>query len=332
MLEFDRATVVTAIVVFLVVGTVGMLGATINSVQGANDTVSDFSVDQNIGDTSASNVTGGNESDAGAIPEGSDGVTLSTCVSFLQSPSAIAGIVAAIVGVAYGVSRRYNTAASLISGAVLVPVVWIAYFLSTNCATGSGNGGGGLSLGNALATNTGGPTAPPVPPVLVAGVFGVVVIGGIALLVVTTGEEEAFEPTEEEPTEVETTAFAEAAGRAADRIDETNVSVDNAVYEAWLEMTTLLRMDNHSSTAPRDFADEAVNAGLDRGDVEELTQLFNEVRYGNKDVETREERALEILRNIERTYEESAGGATDSENTGSGPVDHNNTGNEEGNQ
>jgi hypothetical protein len=328
MLEFDRATVVTALVVFLVVGTVGMLGATIDSVQGANDTVSDFSVDQNIGDTSASNVTGG-DSDGG-IPEGSDGVTLSTCVSFLQTPSAIVGIVAAIAGAVYGVSRRYNRAASLIFGAVFVPLVWIAYFLSTNCATGGSNGGGGLNLGNALATNTGGPTAPPASPVLVAGVFGVVVIGGIALLVVTTGEEETFEPTEEEPTEVETAAFAEAAGRAADRINETNVSVDNAVYEAWLEMTTLLRMDNHASTAPRDFADAAVNAGLDRGDVEELTQLFNEVRYGDKDVETREERALEILRNIEQTYEESTDGATDSENTGSSPIDPNNTGNEEG--
>jgi hypothetical protein len=328
MLEFDRVTVVTALVVFLVVGTVGMLGATINSVQGANDTVSDFSVDQNIGDTSASNVTGG-DSD-GAIPEGSDGVTLSTCISFLQTPSAIAGIVAAIAGAVYGVSRRYNRAASLIFGAVFVPVVWIAYFLSTNCATGGSNGGGGLNLGNALATNTGGPTAPPASPVLIAGVFSVVVIGGIALLVVTTGEEETFEPTEEEPTEVETTAFAEAAGRAADRIDETNASVDNAVYEAWLEMTTLLRMNNPSSTAPRDFADAAVNAGLDRGDIEELTQLFNEVRYGNKEVETREERALEILRNIERIYEESGDGATDSEKTGSSPVDPNNTGNEEG--
>ena len=157
-------------------------------------------------------------------------------------------------------------------------------------------------------TNDGAVSSVPVPPSVLVGVFALVTIAGVVMLFVTTSDDETFEPVEEEPEEADEAAFARAAGRAADRIEEANVAVDNAVYQAWVDMTGLLDISNPKTTAPLDFADRAIAVGLDEDDVYELTELFNEVRYGGMDPENREERAVEILRHIEETYRETGEG------------------------
>ncbi|MFC7231236.1 DUF4129 domain-containing protein [Saliphagus sp. GCM10025308] len=111
----------------------------------------------------------------------------------------------------------------------------------------------------------------------------------------------------------EQAAVAAAAGRAADRIaDESSTGVDNEIYNAWLEMTDLLKVDRPESTTPREFAAVAVDAGLERDHVEELTDLFEAVRYGHEDTtDEREERAVSILRAIESTYGETDAASRD---------------------
>jgi len=67
-------------------------------------------------------------------------------------------------------------------------------------------------------------------------------------------------------------------------------------------MTSLLAVPHPESHTPGEFADAAVDLGMDECDVDALTELYEEVRYGRRDAASREERALDVLRNIEAEY------------------------------
>lgn len=100
-------------------------------------------------------------------------------------------------------------------------------------------------------------------------------------------------------------AVGEAAGRAADKLDEDSETVQNAIFQAWREMTDALDVDSPATTTPEEFADIAIDAGMAPDDVRELTWLFEEVRYGDAEVtDEREQRATDALRRIEDTYAE----------------------------
>lgn len=149
------------------------------------------------------------------------------------------------------------------------------------------------------------------PPTALLAALGVLLLGAVAVILRATGDQrvglEDAAPTEEPPSS-DVTAVAAAAGRAADRI-EADTDVDNAVYRAWREMTADLPVANPDASTPAEFADAAVEAGMDPDDVAELTELFETVRYGDRPVtETRAERATAALRRIERTYGEEAYG------------------------
>ncbi|MFB6119957.1 MAG: DUF4129 domain-containing protein [Halobacteriaceae archaeon] len=242
-------------------------------------------------------------------------MTFQICIEFLTTPVAVLGIFGAMGLLFYGIQRRWNGATAMLVGTGVVPVVLGSYFFLTNCQSGGGGGGGG---GGGIPTPSPGTgvQAPNVPPT-VLGVALVAVLGLAAvMLYAVTGEDEEYEPLEdEEAGEAPDKAdFAEAAGRAADRIEEANVEVDNAVYRAWYEMTQLLDIPDPETSSPMDFADAAIEFGLNEDDVMELTDLFNEVRYGHQDAESREERALEILRHIESEYEGVTSEETGGEN------------------
>lgn len=98
--------------------------------------------------------------------------------------------------------------------------------------------------------------------------------------------------------------IGDAAGRAADRLEDEDAFA-NEVFRAWAEMTSLLEFDNPSAATPGDFAEAASAAGLDDRDVRDLTTLFEDVRYGDRaPTAEREEQAIALLRRIERTYAE----------------------------
>lgn len=98
-------------------------------------------------------------------------------------------------------------------------------------------------------------------------------------------------------------AIGEAAGRAADRIEAAEAGAENEVYRAWREMADGVDVGNPRTSTPAEFAAAAVDAGLDPDRVEELTELFEAVRYGDRPVtEERERRAVAALREIERQH------------------------------
>jgi len=98
-----------------------------------------------------------------------------------------------------------------------------------------------------------------------------------------------------------------AAGDAAREIED-DADLENAVYEAWAEMASALHVDHPDTSTTKEFAAAARAAGIEADDVDELTRLFEEVRYGTaRPTPVREQRAVDALRRIERHY------ATDSE-------------------
>lgn len=314
MYGLSRESVPTILLVVLVVVAIGFVGATIDSISGG-DSGRQVNIDptENPGNPNP-DIDTGNISDNGSISNDRQSINLVVCIEFLRTPPGILSVILGATAILFVSYRQFNTAAALLIGTGVVPIVWGAYFFLTNCTTGGSGGGGGLFSGTSVVSNQGGLSAGSVPPTAAAAVLGLFVLVGIVALVRMTGEDETFEPIDEDvPDEPDASDFAAAAGRAADRIEEANVPVDNAVYRAWLEITSMLDIEDPGTTAPRGFAEKAVGVGLNREDVSELTELFNEVRYGGKSAETREDRALEILRNIERTYQDEGSDASGGE-------------------
>lgn len=135
------------------------------------------------------------------------------------------------------------------------------------------------------------------PPTALLVALGLVLLGAVAVIVRATGDQRTTLATS---TPSETPETAERAAVAA--AIETGDDLDNAVYRAWREMVADLPVSNPEASTPADFADAAVEAGMDAEDVAEVTGLFEAVRYGDRPVtEARAERATDALRRLERT-------------------------------
>jgi hypothetical protein len=225
--------------------------------------------------------------------------------------------IAAILGVfSLGASLAYRRLGGLGVVAYVGPVglpVLFAHALLTACSTPAEETrsslfrGGNVSVmpegGSGVPGSSTGTTITDPSVLLILG-LGVALVAAVALLFVSSSgdgpdPEEAAAQAEPDP---DVAAVGRAAGEAADRIEE-RTDVDNEVYRAWREMTTHLDVPNPQSSTPAEFAAAAVDAGMAREDVEELTSLFEAVRYGGESpTEERENRAVEALRRIEREY------------------------------
>lgn len=242
------------------------------------------------------------------------------CLPWLTELPAIAAILAAFLIGGYLLYRRTRSVIPpvAVSLAVAMPLFLVWVFLtacerSSDRETSRGlvpsrldggaflpaGGGGGPGAEGSVVSN---------PEALLALVLGLAVVGAVAMLFVGTGddEERTDDPGSDVSAPPDVAAIGRAAGAAADRI-EGDAGVDNEVYRAWREMTDLLDVPNPESSTAAEFADAAVAAGMDRGDVAELTRLFETIRYGGATpTEERERRAVEALRRIESTYAEAA--------------------------
>lgn len=237
-------------------------------------------------------------------------LNLQACIPFLQTALGKLAIAAGALLVLYAIYWRFNISAAILSAWAGTPPVLFLYFaLTSDCfsATPGGSGGGTVNPLTSGGQGVASPTS--LPPWVIGGIFGIAVIGAIALVLSASGDEEieppASEETEEMP-DLDVTDVAAAAGRAADRIEEGNVDIDNEVYRAWREMTQLLNVPNPDSSTPGEFAQVAIDVGMRQSDVNELTHLFEEVRYGGIDpTEEQEQMAVDTFRNIEDEYSET---------------------------
>ena len=180
---------------------------------------------------------------------------------------------------------------------------------------GGAGGGSGFYIDVPLPT-PGGVSVPLPGP---AAVLGALVVG-LAVLWYRSDAEASLdgfggEGSDATGGDADLAAVGRAAGAAADRID-ADADVTNEVYRAWDEMRGHVDGLDPDTAAPGEFADAAVEAGMDPTDVAELTELFAEVRYGGRDPADRADRAVAALRRIERTYGEGEG--TDGQPAGDG--------------
>jgi hypothetical protein len=232
---------------------------------------------------------------------GTNWAAMTSCNDFLASTPGTLLVVAglfALMGVLY---HRYNVALSLFAGWTIAPPVALAYFMLTDCGSMQYEGHDGTPLPGG---SEGLLQIQSVPSWVLGVVVGGALVVGAAVLYRTAGTDEvaAAPPSDDAEDDVDLGRFAAAAGRAADRIEERNVPADNAVYAAWVEMTDLLDVADPETYAPSEFAETAIDLGMAEDDVQGLTTLFNEVRYGGKDASVRAERAAAVLRAIESGY------------------------------
>jgi hypothetical protein len=198
----------------------------------------------------------------------------------------------------------------------LLPIGLFLVFVLASCAKsesaaasddgflGGETSGGGSGIGDAVARLS--------TPEAVASILLIVAVGAALVVLIASrragegdDEEEGWEVPERDPdreVEYDLGGVSAAAGAAADRLDG-DADVTNEVYRAWREMTRHLRVDRPAASTPAEFADAAVEAGMDPEDVSELTEVFAAVRYGGEHpTDRRTRRAREALRRIERSY------------------------------
>ncbi|WP_115865420.1 DUF4129 domain-containing protein [Halorussus litoreus] len=237
------------------------------------------------------------------------------CYPVLDEWWAIAAILGAFALGAYVAYRKVGTLGVIaFVGPVGIPVLFV-HSLLTLCslpapeASNSLFDAGNMSVvpdGGSGAPGSGTGTSVTDPSFLLMAGLAIALLAAVALLFVSSSGDDPDheEPAPEPEPEQDVAAVGRAAGEAADRI-ESSTDVDNEVFRAWREMTEHLRVSNPESSTPAEFAAAAVDAGMAREDVEELTSLFEAVRYGGESAtEERERRALDALRRIEREYAE----------------------------
>ncbi len=69
-----------------------------------------------------------------------------------------------------------------------------------------------------------------------------------------------------------------------------DVDTSNDVYKSWWEMVEMIDADEPATKTPQEFAEMAVDEGLEQEAVSELTNLFEEALYGGKEVTKEQER------------------------------------------
>ncbi|UPV98993.1 DUF4129 domain-containing protein [Halorussus gelatinilyticus] len=309
----DRDTVRPVVLALLAVVAIGVAAATLNSAV-VTDGSGGFGVGQPNSDAGAPNGSQpsfelGNQSSSGDVAP----PLQLPCYPFLDSWWAIALIVAGFAGGAYVAYRRLGGLGVVAyAGPVGIPLLF-AHAMLTVCSDPAENATSSFfEKGNVSLVPEGGSGAPggstgtsvTDPSVLLLAGLGVALLAAVALLFVSSSGEDPEEDEEfAEPDDgTDVRAVGRAAGEAADRI-ETTTDVDNEVFRAWREMTDHLDVPNPRSSTPSEFAAAAVEAGMAREDVDRLTTLFEEVRYGGESpTERREEQALDALRRIEREY------------------------------
>lgn len=253
----------------------------------------------------------GNESAEGgwAPPKGEESTgDIAFRIPFVRELMVLAVAVLAGVTIAYLLIYRREAAKLLLVAALLILVAFLLvrfFSLPEFAPAGDGVGDGGFGVGeDEPGIDEDDEPSPRSPTsILLFFVLSLAVLG--TLLALAVGARDADEPAadrSETAESIDAASIGRAAGRAADRI-EGSTPADNEVYRAWEEMVDPLEVARPEATTPGEFAEAAVDAGIDPEDADELTRLFEAVRYGGRPPsESRERRAVETLRRIEATY------------------------------
>jgi hypothetical protein len=240
-------------------------------------------------------------------------------IPFLSEILTILAVVALLVAVAYVLVNWRQSLGIILTVVALFGLSYLL-FLFLSWLVGS-PGMPILAPGNGSILGGGGGGSGPVrrspESLILLLVLVLAALGAVASLLGTaTDDGEASERSDEGTADA--AAVGRAAGRAADRL-EGETDIENEVYRTWREMTELLDVDRPGTSTPGEFATAAIEAGLGREDVDELTRLFEDVRYGEtRPSEAHERRAIAVFRRIEGRYAEEDPDSKGGRNAGRG--------------
>lgn len=318
-----RTTVLSLAVALLAVVSLAVVAATLTDTTAPGGDGSGFG--GGVGDLAGDDAGSSQGDDQSGLFDIGGGGQLQICLDFLANPLVL-GLVG-LVTLGTWIVIHADVGELLVSGFVTTMLwtpIWALLYLLSRCGggpgdsefsfsgaatgnssiglTGAGDGIGGGARGAADSVSE--------PQIALTLALGLAIVGAVVTLLFAAGADDV----DEEPPEPEAdsdpegvVAVGRAAGAAADRIDD-DAAVENEIYRAWEEMTRLLDVDDPETATPAEFADAAVAAGMDRDDVEALTDLFAAVRYGGfEPTPEREETAVAALRRIESTYADGGG-------------------------
>jgi len=157
--------------------------------------------------------------------------------------------------------------------------------VSGNSVVVGGSDNGVLPTPTGVITSTFSPNTSPWI-IMVAGIIlGVIATIVITLLIIRFQHEKAWQST----------PLMRLADQAQEALNELGAGGDlrNIVLRCYFEMTKIIiekkSMKREKSMTPREFEMELVAKGLPLKSVQMLTRLFEEVRYGSKVPDNREE-------------------------------------------
>lgn len=232
---------------------------------------------------------------------------------WLLSVLLVVAVVVLLVGLV--LFPRYALRQILVGTGVAAAIVgasWLLLqFLDEKPVTEGSGGNPESGMGDGSAPGLGDATGPVGDAVLDPGVLGVLLVGllGLGVLGVLLHESRTTDDPDSAGTDgAALSAIGRSAGRAADRIAQTDTPLDNEVYRAWKEMTDHLDIEAPVTRTPEEFRATARSAGMAAPDVDVLTDLFRDVRYGGRrPTDEREAAATDALRRIEERYADEAG-------------------------
>jgi hypothetical protein len=313
--ELNTRTLVLALLCLVVVAlAASTLGSTTNESESGLGSLGPGGEGERVSDGEQTSADAGqNGSSNSLLPLGGQrGPILTVCVTWLKQPTVQLGLIAGLLGL-FAVLTYVRDLAEGLAFSTLVGYFGIlVYYFLTSCNTRTGDGLGAESgaqspPGGGLVGGSPDVTSPSFSVQLL--LFTVVGLFLVAAVVVLTSDHDltsrtvtADDEETEDPEMADLEAIGVAAGDAADRIEYED-QFENDIYRAWAEMTEDLTVARPESSTPGEFATAAVEAGMDRDDVDRLTDLFTGVRYGDQPVtEEREAAAVETLRRIESRY------------------------------
>lgn len=220
----------------------------------------------------------------------------------------VLGMLSLLVLAIYLILYRREAIGTIVGVLLLVGLAYLAIqFLSPSTPLPRSEPmepGNGSILGGGSGSDGDETPQPTTPSLWVLAIIGIGVVGAVVVLIRSFSTEEPDTAVEQTASESDAAAVGRAARRAADRIEESS-DLNNEVYRAWQEMTDLLDVDNAATKTPGEFAEAAIEAGMEREDVTALTELFEDVRYGTLPPSGENERkAIAIFRRIEDRYVE----------------------------
>lgn len=130
--------------------------------------------------------------------------------------------------------------------------------------------------------------------------LGVGLLIAIIILYESTGDDLPTEPTPQPTTGTPWQISSKSVETTQSLTHlENSVIADNKIYQAWKKMTEEVDIPRPQTSAPREYAEKAIEEGKHPRAVERLTALFEEIRYGTKqptpESETQAEEALEEI-------------------------------------